>query len=999
MVIMFCLGAELHLQEGYVAGVSTKISDIPAYHIQQGNVQKTPMIDVSTQTDLDATPTGIPGGNSRSKTMTRTKAPSTHTFLQLTAPLLTSTAKEALVNTQSVEHESAEHESAEHESAEHESMEHERTLEELADTKAQITDKDEEMEQYKCRLAETTESRDEQTQQSNEIPMEPYGANINIAESDVLESSLEEQADSSQVEVDDLRTALEEAESRVSELEDETNNLEDEIELKDNEIRELKRNAVKTSNYIRQGCDELNRFLRLTLKLYNRLNKAEKMLKDALGRDDRLMRSAARTLARWNVPVETYFRDIVRTEAEDVSDLDLAVIRRPADYSAMHQGESGHVNEVSEDDRQLEQLVDEISGGMNADSDVSGVEGPAAENAESEEPQANSCETGKTASLLAAAVGIDPSSSSPSSTAKGKQKEERSPAFGQEGSRIFSFAPSEDGVRAEQMPGYQYPEGTSQGFSFSSANAFNFSASTAKGKQKEERSPAFDQEGSKIFSFSSANAFNFSATTAKGKEKEEPASVPAFGAEGSNQSSFLPEGFAPTFGVSSGSSVGDFNFSASSGQGPQKGQPAPKTSIFGAETPHPFSFTLASFAPTLDSAGASLSPGDRGDEKQKQESTDKATNEPLFSAEAIAKFGSGSSRGTFDFGDIKFPTFGASESQVVEPASTADTNGGGDVDSESTGVPRITITPASTFEDKVEVGSSNILARNGFDVAALSRIVGLVGPVAHENSEASSHEGGKLKRVNHGDESLLERLLPPEGHYPSYEEATGIQGVVWRGRGRTAEEILLGCVKGFGAKDGMEEDLALITSGIEALHLRPSLPSGGSHTRMENAQLDEDLAVITSRIEALYLRPSLPSARPQTRTENARVVQDDRSTEREVPKDDEPQKKTKVVKEDGRATGAAEAQPAAPLVSQPNESSSATVVESTVQPRMGSQVESTTSSLSSSYSSSSEAVVSTSPTTHEPPEAERRSKNGNPLDGKGRLYLWHVWPLTRVKKP
>ena len=610
------------------------------------------------------------------------------------------------------------------------SMEHERTLQELADAKAEIAHKDEQIEQNKDLLAEMTESRDQQKQQRNEIQTQLDAANINISELRASESELKEQAASSQVEVNDLNTALVEATSLVSELEVEKNHFGDYIELKDSEIEKLRGDAVETSNYIRKGCQELKDFLELTEKLYNRLHKAEKRLEGALGWDDQLMRSAAQILARWNVPVKTYFRDVISTEAEVH---DLVIVGRQAGYSAINRAETGHVYEVSADDSALEQLIDEILGAADTGGDVSGVEGSASENAEVEQPKAKSQKTSETASIFAAAAGIDLSSSSASSTAKGKQREERTPAFGQEGSRIFSFSPSEDAVRAEQTPRHPDAEGTSPSFNFTSTGAFDFAASTAKSNQKEVLTPIF-------------------------------------GAEGSNQFSFSPRDFASTFGGSSGSS-----------------------------------------------AGAPQSPEDRGEDKEKHRSTDKATNDPLFSAETFAKFDSGPSGRTFDFGNISFPTMDASEGQAepsrsstsseavvawedgdynhlydieedyippaerltvvdqagVEPASTADTNQGEDADADSTGVPRITITPAWAFENKVEVGNSDILGRNGFNVAALSRIAGSVCPVVQEDLEAGSHQGGNLEGVNHGVESLCERLLPREGHYPALQRQLG----------------------------------------------------------------------------------------------------------------------------------------------------------------------------------------------------------------------------------
>ena len=791
---------------------------------------------------------------------------------------------------------------------------HGKTLQQLAVKKAQVTRKNKQIALYKRLLAKKTESRRQQMQQDRKNQSQPDEEIIYISDLAAMESRLEEeQAASSVGEVNDLRTALEEARLRVSDLEVEVEDSKIAIRLKDNEIENLKLDAAEDSDYIEAGMQELRGFLRLSAKLYNRLNRAEKMLKGALGRDDRLMRSAVRKLARWHVPVETYFRDVVRTEAEVVSEVDLAIVRRPADYSAIHHAETGHVYQVSAEESELEQRRDEIDGAADTDGDVSGSEGPAYENPEVEEPKSKSRKTSKTASIFAAAAGIDLSSSSQSSEVKGKQKEERTPAFGEEGSRIFSFLPSEDGVSAEQTPRYQDPEVSSQSFNFSSTGMFDFAAGTA------------------------------------------------------GRLSSL-KGWTPTFGGSSGSS-----------------------------------------------AGAPPCPEDRGEDKQKQESIDKATKDPLFSAEAIAKFDSGPSGSAFNFDNVNFPTMGASEGQVdssqsspnsgtavadkdgdydylydledgyvppkerltvvdqagVELSSTADTNGGEEADGDSTGVPRITITPASAFEHKVEVGNSHILETNGFDVAALSRIVGSRCPVTHENLEGE----------NHGAESLLERLLPREGHYPSFAEATGIQNVGWQGRGRTAEEILLDC------ENSMDEDLARIISGMENLHLRPSPPSAVS---------EEDLALIISGIENLHLGPSLPSAGSQTGMENAPVEENNRPAEREVP-GDEPQ--TKVVKEDVRAT----AQPDVPPVSQPNESSSATVIDDTVQPSMGLQAENTapSSSSSPSYSSSSsssfETPISTPPAAHEPPEPEpeRRSKLGNPLDKDGRVSLWN---LSRKKK-
>ena len=1050
----------------------------------------TPMIDVSTQTDLDATPvetsggsspseapsthtflqltdaapTNIPGGRPLSDATTRIETPTTHTFLPLTAPILTWTAP--TTNTFLPLTAPIITSPPPAVSANTERKAHEETLQELAETQAQITAKDEELERCRALVAEATESSAVHPQQYNEAQTQTDEAYIYIADLRASESRLQEQVDSSQDEVNNLRAALQEATSRVSELEVERTNSEESIKLKDREIQKLKGDAARMSEHIRVGFQELREFLTLSVLMYNRLVQAQDILNVTLGPDDWLMGSASWNLERWNALVAAYFGDVtsaeaeVSTEAEVVSGRELAIVRRPADSSAVNQAETGPVYEVSADDDQLKQLIDEILEAADANGGASKVEteGLAAEE-EVEEPKAESRKTSKTASIFAAGAGIDLPSSSPSSAAKGKQKEERTGAIGQEGSNTFSFAPSEDGVRAEQTPRSHGFEGASPNFSFTSTSTFDFAASA--------------------------------------KQAEEP--TPFFGAEGSRQFTFSPTSLAPTFGGSSGSSVDDsnigsgsiytqtaknedqepdrnsskvasetpkfsftggFDFSVSSSQGLQEEEQAPKTAIFGGESSHSFSFTPSSFTPTSSSVGSSPSDDDGEEDKPKRESTKKAPNQPLFSAEAFARFDSGPSNKKFNFSDINFPIMGASEVQVesspsslnpgttdalqdeddahlyeleegyqppperqigvgqarVEPASTADTNGGEDVGGDSTGVPRITITPPSTFEDNVEVGSapqrrigvdqaevepastadtnggedadgdstevpritiapadnvevasSNILEQNGFDVSSLSRIVASGSPVAQEDVERRN-----LEAENHGTESLCERLLPREGHYPSFAEATGIQDVVWHGRGRTAKEILSECEKGFGTKDGVEDDIASVISGFGSLRLRPSRRSAGSGTRMENTRVDGD----------------------------------DRAAERGAPKDDEPG--TKVVKEDGCATRAAEAQPDTAVDSQPNELSSATVVDGTMQPPMGSQVESTapsSSSSSSSLSSSSYSSppkappVSTPPTTHTPPEPERRSRNGNPMNENGQLYIWNVWPRTRQKKP
>ena len=103
------------------------------------------MVDVSNQTG----PHDVRAENHRG--VDGPVAEAAHTFLELTAPF---------IDTQSMEHAPF---------MDTQSMQHERTLQELADAKAEIARKDEQIELNKGLLAEMTESRDQQTQQRNEL--------------------------------------------------------------------------------------------------------------------------------------------------------------------------------------------------------------------------------------------------------------------------------------------------------------------------------------------------------------------------------------------------------------------------------------------------------------------------------------------------------------------------------------------------------------------------------------------------------------------------------------------------------------------------------------------------------------------------------------------------------------------------------------------------------------------------------------------------------------
>ena len=794
---------------------------------------KTPVIDVADQADPNATLTDLSSSSSLSETMTGTQTPSAHIFLQLIAAIVTSTVQEVLANIQPMNHEktSTLAPTVQDVPANAESEAHGKTRQELADTKAeiagkdeQIKEKDEEIKQYKTRLAEMTKSGDEQAQLYNEAKTQLEDANINIEELETSKRGLEERAASSQVEANGLRTALEEVKSRVSKLEVEKDSSQKSITQKDGKIKELEHDARETS--------------KLSTKLSDRLQGAEGG--STLVRDDQSTRS------------KTHSPD-VSTEVEVVSDIGLATVERPADHPATHQGETGH-----ESDRQSKQPVkNTYSPADNNKSDGSGVEGTAVE-----EPRGNMRKSGKTGSVFETVASMDLSSSSLSSTAKGKQKEERSPAPVREGSIIFSSVSSEDRAQAEQITRYEGPEPSSLSINWSSGNPFK--------------------------------------------------SITAL----------------PT--------------------------------------------------------------GDSGQDEQEQEPTDQAADDRLLVGESASEgqvdssqppstSGTAVARENDDY-DILYdlePGYKSPAQKRAEAASSPAASEGEGAEGDSTGVPLITITPP---EDQVEVDSSNILERNGFDVTALTRVVGSGSSAPHETPEAERRQNGALERRNledgsQGAGSLTERLLPREGHYPSYEEATGIRSVVWHGRSRTAKEIHRKCEKGARAEDVVKDDLAPMIRGMKSLSLGPSLEA---EKRMEGK-----LALTISMIERLHLGPSLPvSGLPASM---GKVLMDDEAQSQPVIP--------------------LAAQPFIPLVSQPNESSSATIVDSTVQSQMELHIPSTaplsgsSSSSSSSYPSTSVTTATTPPAAHEPREPERRSMDGNPMDRNGRLYLWHVWPLMRTKKP
>ena len=195
---------------------------------------------------------------------------------------------------------------------------HDKTRQELDNLKADIASKDGRIEHYRKLADEVTESRDRLRDETTAVQNE-------LDETKSRASGFESWGRALQVEAASLLNDLETATSRISGLELETENYAAYIVQKDIEIENLKSNVTQMTQYINIGSKEFTCFLQLSARLFTRLNGAEKLLKGALGRDDRLMRSAARRFAKWGVPVEPYFRDVAREESKPTPKKQLAI--------------------------------------------------------------------------------------------------------------------------------------------------------------------------------------------------------------------------------------------------------------------------------------------------------------------------------------------------------------------------------------------------------------------------------------------------------------------------------------------------------------------------------------------------------------------------------------------------------------------------------------------------------------------------------------------------
>ena len=216
---------------------------------------------------------------------------------------------------------------------------HEQTRSELAQLRADITGKDVELRRSGRRLREANASCEQLREENNYLLTQ-------LDEADALISDN-----------DDLQIQLDDAYEQISNFEVANGEQSDQIAALQQQVDYLSDDAGQMREMIRTGGKELKFFVQLGVQLYNRLNRAEGLLEGALGRSDRLMRSAAQRLSVYT-PVDLYFRDAVVEEEEPT--VQLATEGAAANLPAMDQAETGSRYEVMTDDADLEQLVNEI---------------------------------------------------------------------------------------------------------------------------------------------------------------------------------------------------------------------------------------------------------------------------------------------------------------------------------------------------------------------------------------------------------------------------------------------------------------------------------------------------------------------------------------------------------------------------------------------------------------------------------------------------------------
>lgn len=562
----------------------------------------------------------------------------------------------------------------------------EQTREELAQLKTQITAKDSQVEEYRRLLDDNKELLDQSNGERNDMQIRLDESNSRISEYEISDRRLNRQVRSFEQQVSGLSEHLENANARISELQFVNFTFAENCGDLQNQLARQRSEGMRMLDYIRRGGKELRFFVKLSARLYTRLNRVERLSNGAFGRDDRLMRAAARRLSEWNVPVETYFRDVGRQES--VPEPRLAIEGPTVGYSAMEQAEPGYVYEASSDDAALAQLVDEYIEEQNGTTGTNGNDaGDEAEGSVFETGDSQSNERvpnvnfGTGAFRFGAQASPDPifagnvrSSDSNPRTAQPDFNFGAATPF-TAGSGSSTASPEKFGVETHEEREEGRAKRTRVGSTSEGAADFEPSSSSSDAKKEEaKKSSIFD------------TAFSIDPSSFSPKNKP---SLGSFRHDPQNTSD------APK-----STPVGGFDFpgSTTKSKGKQKEERAP---VFGAGNSSQFSFVPSHSAPTFGgfnrgSADAVAHPADPlpvqdgGKEKQKAGSTKKTVDAPIFSKEAIAKFdppasGKGDDVGRFNFG-------GAGASEVQPGASSSSSN----------------IRAASAFNSRTDASSSSI---------------------------------------------------------------------------------------------------------------------------------------------------------------------------------------------------------------------------------------------------------------------------------------------------
>lgn len=541
----------------------------------------------------------------------------------------------------------------------------EQTHEELAQLRAQIAAKDGQVENYRRLLDENKELLDQSKGEVNSMQTRLDESNSRISEFQISDRRLNRQVRSLEEQVSGLGDDLENANARISELESVNFTFAKDLADSQNQLAYQRSEGMRMLDYIRRGGNELRFFVKLSARLYTRLNRVERLSNGAFGRDDRLMRSAARRLSRWNVPVETYFRDDVGRQ-EPVHEAQLAIEGPSIDYSAVEQVESGYVYETSSDDAALAQLVDDYIEEQNRTTGTNGNDaGDEAEGSSSENIDFQSNEQvsdpifGAGAPRFGAQTSPDPifagnvgssdhkfgaaqpdfnfgaatpfkagsSSSAAWSEKSGVGKDEEREEGRAKKTRVGST--SEGAADAEPSSSSDAKKEEAKKFStFDTTFSIDLSSFSTKNKASLGSFKHDPQDTSEAPKSTSVGGFDFTRSTAKGKGKQKEERAPIFGTGCSKEFSFEPRGSAPTFGGFNGGSA-------------------------------------EAVADPTDPLPAQ----DKGKGKQKEDSTEKAVKASIFTAEDIAKFDSPASGKEANVDRFTFG--GASASEVHDGASSS----------------------------------------------------------------------------------------------------------------------------------------------------------------------------------------------------------------------------------------------------------------------------------------------------------------------------------------